>query len=61
MADVIHDNKIYTVTDEAPKTGDQVLTDNYGVWIFHDGPAPLPYWCNAKTCKKIVAINELQS
>jgi len=51
-----YENKLYTVTDELPKTGDQVLTTNYGVWTFHEGSAPLPYWCNPKTCKKIVSV-----
>lgn len=60
VKDIVYKDKVYTVTDEQPKTGDQVLTTNYGVWEFHEGTAPLPYWCNANTCQKILAVNELQ-
>lgn len=51
----------YIVTDDEPKNGDMVLTDNYGVWEFRNEKpdnkipsAPMPYWANAKNCKKIV-------
>lgn len=50
------DNTTYIISDEKPKTGDKVLTDDYGVWEFHEGTAPLPYWCNTNTCKKIIDI-----
>lgn len=47
----------YTVTNEIPKNGDLVITDNYGVWIFMDetghGSAPLPYWANKNACMKL--------
>jgi len=49
----------YIVSDEEPKNGDMVLTDDYGVWEFKDegsGSAPLPYWANKNTCKKIVKL-----
>jgi len=37
-----------------------VLTEEHGIWTFKDeggGSAPLPYWANKRTCKKITAIN----
>ena len=49
----------YIVSDNLPQNGDWVMTENYGVWEFRDetgqGSAPLPYWANKKTCKKIMA------
>jgi hypothetical protein len=52
----------YVVSDDLPQNGDKVMTENYGVWEFRDetghGTAPLPYWANNKTCKKIVASND---
>jgi hypothetical protein len=52
----------YVVSDDLPQNGDRVMTENYGVWEFRDetghGTAPLPYWANNKTCKKIVATND---
>ena len=47
----------YIVTDDEPQNGDMVLTNNYGVWEFRDegsGNAPMPYWANKYTCKKII-------
>jgi hypothetical protein len=52
-------NEIFTLTDEEPKTGDRVLTKDYGVWDFHEGTAPLPYWCNPNTCNKIVSSTKI--
>ena len=57
---VIHKEKKYQLSSEEPANGDLVLTDNYGVWIFKDeggGTAPLPYWANKNTCKKMILIN----
>ena len=47
----------FMVTDEEAKNGDMVVTDKYGVWEFKDegsGNAPIPYWANKYTCKKIL-------
>ena len=44
----------YLLSDEIPKSGDIVLTDNYGVWKFKEIPCPFPYWGNKNTCKKII-------
>lgn len=55
-----YEGDTYTLTDDKPNNNDKVLTDGYGVWRFFDeggGTAPLPYWANHKTCKKIIAIN----
>lgn len=62
MAIVLHNGKTYTTTDEEPKNGDLVLTNDYGVWTFrNDAPtnskvcyAPMPYWANKKSCRKLV-------
>lgn len=57
---VTHKEKKYQVSNEEPVNGDLVLTDNYGVWEFKDegwGSAPLPYWANKNTCKKMILIN----
>ena len=54
---VVHEGTKYTVTDEDPKNFDLVITEKYGVWTFKDegnGSAPLPYWANKNTCKKLV-------
>lgn len=56
--DVKHNGHTYTLSAEKPKTGDKVLTDNYGVWTFHEGSAPVPFWCNEKTCMKIVSTTD---
>ena len=55
--DVEYKGDIYTVCGDEPKTGDMVLTDKYGVWEFHEITAPMPYWCNPKTCMKIMKKN----
>ena len=55
--EVTYKGKVYTVTDEQPKTNDKVLTDNYGVWTFKQAPCPMPYWGNPNACKKIIAID----
>jgi len=54
---VTYNGDNYLVTTEPPKDGDQVLTDNYGVWEFKQAPCPIPYWGNANACKKIISIN----
>lgn len=55
-----HEGKQYKISDETPQNGDLVLTNGYGVWIFKDetgfGSAPMPYWANRKTCKKLTSI-----
>jgi len=59
----IYSGKKYLISDEEPKNGDFVLTENYGVWIFQDltgeGTAPMPYWANKNACKKLILIKEL--
>ena len=39
-----------------------MLTDNHGVWTFKDetgnGSAPIPYWANRNTCKRLVELDE---
>ena len=57
MKKEIYKGDEYLLTDETPKTGDLVLTDGYGVWVFHTGTAPIPFWCNPNSCKKILSIN----
>lgn len=58
-----YNDKKYKVSQETPKNGDLVLTNGYGVWVFKDetgfGSAPLPYWANKKTCKKLIETLEL--
>jgi len=58
MAYIIHEGKRYQIVDDQPKNGDLVTTEKYGVWEFKDldgtGTAPLPYWANKKTCKKLI-------
>jgi len=59
-----HEGKSYKVSADEPQNGDLVLTNNYGVWKFrNDAPhsvrnrvcyAPLPYWANKNTCKKLI-------
>ncbi len=59
-ATITHENKTFKVVDETPKNGDLVITEKYGVWEFKDeggGSAPIPYWANKNTCKKIIEIN----
>lgn len=61
-----HEGKDYIVTNEEPQNGDLVLTDLYGVWVFrNDAPpnskvcyAPMPYWANKKSCRKIVSVTQ---
>lgn len=59
---VKYKNHLYFISEEKPKNGNMVLTENYGVWEFWDdtgkGSAPLPYWANNKTCKKIIASTD---
>ena len=59
---ITHEGRLYLVVDDTPKNGDLVTT-NHGVWEFRDetgtGSAPMPYWANRKTCKKIAPFNEL--
>ena len=61
MKTITHEGKTYLISDKTPQYGDLVLTDNYGVWEFRDetgfGSAPLPYWANKNTCKKMELIN----
>jgi hypothetical protein len=52
-----HEDKQYLVSNEKPKTGDLVITEKYGIWLFHEGTAPIPYWCNPNTCKKLIEFN----
>jgi hypothetical protein len=51
----------YIVRDDMePENGDMVLTEKYGIWEFKDegrGSAPMPYWANKKTCKKLIPVN----
>lgn len=59
MNTIKHEGKDYRISDEEPKNGDLVTTEKYGVWEFRDegaGSAPLPYWANKKTCKKLILI-----
>ena len=57
-----HNGFAYVVSNERPENGDWVLTENYGAWEFKDetgsGSAPLPYWANRNTCKKIEASDD---
>ena len=56
---ITHENTNFKVVDETPQNGDLVITENYGVWEFKDegfGSAPLPYWANKNTCKKLIKI-----
>jgi hypothetical protein len=57
-----HGFHAYILSDEMPVNGDMVMTENHGVWEFRDetgtGSAPLPYWANWKTCRKIVATDD---
>lgn len=60
---VMYEGAPYMVVDEEPKNGDLVTTEKYGVWTFNDetgtGSAPMPYWANKKTCKKIVPFHQI--
>jgi hypothetical protein len=59
----IHEGKPYEVSLDSPQNGDLVLTDGYGVWEFRNNApegsktcyAPLPYWANKDSCRKLVA------
>ena len=67
MHTIQHEGKNYTVSTEQPANYDLVLTDNYGIWTFrNDAPhsvrdkvcyAPIPYWANRHTCKKLILLN----
>lgn len=50
---------------EVPQNGDLVFADGYGVWEFKDetghGSAPMPYWANKNTCKKILVTPDYMS
>ena len=63
MQTIIHNKLLYLVVDDTPTNGDLVLTDNHGVWTFKDetgtGSAPMPYWANKKTCKKMILFNNI--
>ena len=52
---------MYIISDDEPKNGDKVIADN-SVWDFKDetgfGSAPMPYWANKKTCKKIESTTD---
>jgi len=60
----VHEGKSYKVSDEEPQNGDLVLTNKYGIWEFRNyAPnnsnacyAPMPYWANKNTCKKLISI-----
>jgi len=60
VTQVEYKGKTYKVSDETPINGDLVITEEYGIWEFKDvtghGSAPLPYWANKKTCKKLILI-----
>jgi len=51
--------ELYILSDIPPKNGELVATEKHGIWEFKDesgmGSAPLPYWANKNTCKKILA------
>ena len=57
-----HGGFAYVLSNDEPKNGDWVLTENHGVWEFKDetgsGSAPMPYWANKHTCKKIEASDD---
>jgi hypothetical protein len=59
---ISHNTHLYFISDEIPKNGDKVYTEKYGVWEFKDetgcGSAPMPYWANKNTCKKIMASTD---
>jgi len=54
--------KKYLIIDETPENGDLVLIEKYGVWISKDetgnGFAPMPYWANKNTYKKLILIQK---
>ena len=56
METIEYEGKLYEVSDKTPMNGDLVLTEKYGVWIYSCESAPMPYWCNAKLCKKLIEI-----
>lgn len=62
--DIIWGNNIFTVSDEKVENNDKVFASSegidFGVWTFFDeggGTAPMPFWANRKTCKKIIKID----
>jgi len=46
----------YLISNDPPKNDDLVLTDHYEIWIFKEKSSMLPFWCNAKACKKLILI-----
>jgi hypothetical protein len=50
---------MYRLSDDIPKDGDMVLTENYGIWEYKKAPCPIPYWGNPNNCKKMVHIEDL--
>ena len=53
---ITHEGVLYFISNEPPLNDDLVLTENYGVWIYKDHPSMLPFWCNNKTCKKLILM-----
>lgn len=51
---------VYLLSNETPKSGNIVLTDNYGVWEFREVPCTKEYWGNPNTCKKILKPTDLK-
>jgi len=60
LTNVTYEGRVYTLSDERPKSFDKVLTNDYGVWTFLQAPCPLPYWGNPNACKKIVAVDGIE-
>jgi hypothetical protein len=56
---IIYNHKMYRLSDDIPKDGDMVLTENYGIWEYKKAPCPIPYWGNPNNCKKMVHIEDL--
>ena len=58
MSKIFFKEKQYKISEDIPKNGDLVLTENHGIWEFRDetgyGSAPMPYWANKNTCKKLI-------
>jgi len=63
MEMITHNGLFHIVVEDEPQNGDLVLTDNHGVWTFKDetgmGSAPMPYWANKDTCKKLIPFNDI--
>lgn len=57
MNTITHEGVTYEISNEPPINDDMVLTNNYGIWRYKDHPSMLPFWCNDKTCKKLIPIN----